>query len=313
MEEMEARMGRPMWRRSSGRRVVSEPSNITNEQMILLRIVVNLEETNIGIEIKPAAEEFMNVAIEYLRSALENASEEHKNRLSSQLNLANEEASRTEDQLSQMQERLRRIAGSRILDKDNILGDIMDLRHKLQDIRMERDSDDVIVEAITGRIAETRSRLEDQVARDDITLELQTMINRQAQNLINTKKMVEAGQAGPSELTEAEEKLVRAKIELAQRREEMSRTAGGDLIESLNRELADRSIKTAQNRANIEALSRQLAEAEEWLNKADDHELLSLKADIAKQNLREVLVWRDRISRRMRLIQPPAVSVLGGQ
>jgi hypothetical protein len=93
----------------------------------------------------------------------------------------------------------------------------------------------------------------------------------------------------------------------------MSKSAGGDLIESLNRELADRSIRTAQSQAKIDAFSRQLAEAEEWLNKVDDHELLSLKADITKQNLREAIVWRDRISRQMRLIQPPSVSVLGGE
>ena len=93
----------------------------------------------------------------------------------------------------------------------------------------------------------------------------------------------------------------------------MSRSAGGNLIESLNWKLADLSIKTAQHEAKIHALSRQLAEADEWLKKSDDHEILSLKADITKQNLLEGIVWRDRISRQTRLIQPPSISVHGGQ
>jgi len=312
MGEMEARMTRPMRRRSSGRRMVSEPSNITSEQMILLRIVVNLEEDNIGVEVKPAAEEFMNAVINNLSSALTRAFDEHRNRLGGRLQLADEEVSRTERQLNEMQQRLREIAGSRILDKDSILSNIMDMRNNLQNIEMEQDSDKVIVDAITNRIAETQAKLKEQTAKDDVTKELQAMIDRQTENLIEAKKLVEHGQAGPPTLREAEEKLARARIELAQRREQMSRSAGGALIESLNRKLADLSIKTAQNQAKIVALSRQLAEAEEWLNKADDHEILSLKANITKQNLREAIVWRDRISRQTRLIQPPSVTVLGG-
>ena len=211
-----------------------------------------------------------------------------------------------------MQEKLRIIAGSRILDKGNILGNIMDLRRVLQDIRMEQESDKVIVDAITNRIAETQDRLKDQATKDDITKELQQIIENQRQLLEDAKQKVEGGMSGREKLAEAEEKLARAKIELAQRREQMSRSAGGDLIESLNRKLADLSIKTSQHEAKIHALSRQLAEAEEWLNKADDHEILSLKADITKQNLREAIVWRDRISRKNRLIQPPSITILGG-
>ncbi len=312
MEEMDARMARPRPRRSSGRRIISEPLNITSEQMILLRIIVNLEEDNIGFTVEPAAEEFMKAVIGNLKDALSRAFNEHRNRLSERLQLSDEEVSRTEKELSIMQEKLRNIAGSRILDKNNILDNIMNLRHELQDIKMEQSSDQVIVEAITNRIAETQDKLKEQVANDEVTRQMQQIIDRQMKQVAATRQLVETGTASRETLAEAEEKLARAKIELAQRREQMSRTAGGDLIESLNRELANRSIQSAQNQAKIDALNRQLAEAEQSLNRADDYELLSLKADIAKQNLREAIVWRDRISRQMRLIQPPSVSVLGG-
>ena len=312
MEEMGPGMARPRPRRSSDRRMMSEPSNFTSEQMILLRIAVNLDEDNIGFTVKPAAEEFMNAVIDNLRTALARAFDEYRQRLSGRLQLADEEVSRTEQQLSDMQERLRNIAGSRILDKSNILNNIMDLRRELQDIKMEQDSEKVIVDAITKRIAETQVQLKEQVAKDEVTKEMQQIIENQRQQVEAAKQLVERGMAGRENLAEAENKLARARIELAQRREQMSKSAGGDLIESLNRELASRTIQSAQNQAKIDALNQQLAEAEELLNRADDYELLSLKADIAKQNLREAIVWRDRISRQGRLIQPPSVTVLGG-
>ncbi len=296
-----------------GRRITGESLSTTSEQTILLRLAINLHEDDIGEAVKPAAEEFMNALIKNLDVALKGAYEEHMQRLGSRLELAEEEAGRTERQLREMQNRLRNIAGSRILDRGSILNDIMIMRRDLQNIKMDQGSDQVIVNAITERIAETQAKLKEQVIKDDVTREMQQILERQMQQVATAKQLVERGMDDGRSLAEAEEKLSRARIELAQRREQMSRAAGGNLIESLNRELAERSVQAAQNRARMDSMSRQLAEAEEWLNKADDHELLSLKADIAKQNLREAIVWRDRISRQMRLIQPPAVSVLGGE
>jgi hypothetical protein len=57
----------------------------------------------------------------------------------------------------------------------------------------------------------------------------------------------------------------------------------------------------------------QIAEAEAFLAKADDYELLSLKAGIAKQSLEETLLWRARLGRNNRSIQPPDVTVIGAE
>jgi chromosome segregation ATPase len=255
----------------------------------------------------------MNAVIENLRAALRGAFDEYRNRVHGRLELAEEEASRTERELSDIQERLRKIADSHILDKDRILGDIMDLRRNLQNIKMNQESDRVIVESITKRIAETQARAKEQIANDTVLKEIQQIIERQQQQVTAAKLLADRGMAGEDKIVEAEQNLSRARIELAQRKEELSRSAGGNEIESLNRQLADRSIQESQNQARIAALNKQLAEQEDLLNKTDDYELLSLKTDIAKQNLQEALIWRDRISRQMRLIQPPMVSVLGGE
>ena len=304
---------RPKPARSTGRRMISEPLNITNEQMILLRIVVNLEEDNIGFTVEPAAQEFMKAIFTNLDVTLRDAYEEHIRRLRNRFELAQEEAARTESELREMQERLQTIAGSRILDRDRILGEIMDKRRNLQNLKMDKESDQVIVDAITQRIAESQKKLKEQIATDEVTKELQHIVELQMKDVQRENELVKNGNdAHKKELEEAERKLARARIELAQRRDELSKSAGGNLIESLNRELADRLVKAAQYQVNIESLNRQLSEAEELLNNTDDYELLTLKTEIARQNLREAIIWRDKISRKIRLLQPPAVSALGG-
>ncbi len=317
MQEMEGmenpyQTRRPVPARSTGRRMmIGEPLNVTYEQTILLRLAVNIDEGIVG-KCKPAAEEFMKAIITNLDETLRGAYNKHMQRLQQRLELAQEEASRTEHELQNMQKGLRNIAGSRILDKDRILGEIMDKRHNLQDTRMDMESDKVIIEEITKRIAETQTKLKEQITTDEVIKELQQLMESQMRQMEEAKLQVKNGVISPSDLAEAERKLARARIELAQRRGDLNRSSGGNLIESLNRELAERTMRAAQNEVKITGLTRQLAEAEELLNKTDDHELLILKAEIARQNLREALVWRDRISRKIRLIQPPAVSVLGG-
>ncbi len=312
MGKMEAPTARSRRPHSSDRRMIEEPLNITSEQMILLRLVVNLNEDDILIAVKPAAQEFMKAILTNLDLTLKGAYNKHIQRLQSRLELAQEEASRTENELREMQQRLRNIADSRIIDRDRILNEIMDKRHDLQDAKMDMESDQAIVEAITKQIAESQRKMKEQIATDEITKEMQQLIESQMRQVREVKLQVKNGVISPSDLEETERKLARARIDLARRRDELSIASGGNLIESFNRELAERSMRAAQNRVKIAGLTRQLAEAEELLNKTDDHELLTLKADIARQNLREALVWRDRISRKIRLLQPPAVSVLGG-
>jgi hypothetical protein len=83
-------------------------------------------------------------------------------------------------------------------------------------------------------------------------------------------------------------------------------------MESLNSALVNCSIKTTQNQAKLESLRQQFKEAHPSLARADAYELLSLKIDIAKQKLQEAILWRDGISRKVCIIQPPMVSVIGG-
>jgi len=117
--------------------------------------------------------------------------------------------------------------------------------------------------------------------------------------------------ASVAELQQVQEKLARARIELAKRQEELSKSAAGNAIDWLNRQIADMAMRSTQDEAQTAQLRNRIRDAMGRLADADRYELLSLKVDIARQNLRETIVWRDQLSRRVRLAQPPSVSVIG--
>ena len=149
--------------------------------------------------------------------------------------------------------------------------------------------------------------------KDPITLELQRIVDIQTNSLERIRALVKQKTASSAEVEDVLEKLAEARIELAKRREQISNSAGGNKLDRLNTELAEYSLNMAQNEVSTSDLKTQIAEAEAFLAKADDYELLSLKADIAKQNLEETLLWRARLGRNIRSIQPPDVTVIGAE
>ena len=294
---------------STSRRIVAAaPSASAAEQTYLFNLNIQIPEG-----VVPAAEEFMNALVTNLRNALTKAFDGHADRLNSQLQLAEEEASRAEDDLRQKQSQLREISGSRVLERNSILGEISNLHNNIQEIERRYATDQVTVDTTAKRIAELQARIQAEMEKDTITDELKRLLELQQVNASNVEKLSDSGRASTTELADAQEKLTRARIELAQRQEQLSKSKGGNQIESLNNTLTDLSMQVAQYKSQIGGYERQLAQAEALLARADDYEMLSLKADIAKQSLQEVLIWRDRLSRQIRMLQPPAVAVIGGQ
>ncbi len=286
----------------------SEQLSSAAEQTLLFWLSVKL-----GNDVKPAAEEFMDALVDSLRSTLVKVFEDYKLRFNKQLKLAEQEAASAETDLREKQKTLREISRSRVLDRDSILADIYRLRQNVQAAKMNQASNQVIIDATTKRIADIQDKIKTQLENDSITIELQSIVEMSGKLVIEAEKQVEAGTISSLQLDELKEKLARARIEIARRREQLSSSVGGNLIETLNKELADRSIQATQDEASIRSLEQQLVEAESLLAKADDYELLSLKSDIAKQNLQESILWRDRTSRQIRSLQSPMVSILGGE
>ncbi len=285
----------------------------TNEQTILFRLQVDLSQASTEEPIKPAAEEFMAALIENLRSALSGASEQYSAKLNKQLKLADKEAIRAEIELVERQAELRDISKSRDLSRTVILRDISSLRQELQTTIMKRASDESLYEATAKQIAEEQVRRKKLVENDPIAREFKSILDVHEKRLKDTQKLYEAGRASAAELEDIKEKIIRARIELAKRQEEVSNPPGGLAIDAMNEELAGLSTRIALARQEISALQEQLNEAQELLRKADDYELLSLKAGIARQSLEETLLWRARLGRNIRSIQPPEVTVIGAE
>lgn len=281
--------------------------------MFRLYVDLNKAEVITAKTIKSAAEEFMIALIANLRSALRGAFDEYRTKFNQQLDLASLEAARAESDLVQMQVELRKISDSRDLSRQSILSDVSSLRQKRQSAMMQMASDEALIEATISRITKEQNRRKELVENDPIAKEFKSIIDVHERRLKDTQKLYEAGRVPAADIQDIREKIIKARIELARRQEEVSNPPGSIVLSSLNDEVADLSIKVTIAQQEIGSLIDQLGEADGLLAKADRYELLSLKADIAKQSLEEALLWHARLGRNIRSIQPPDVTVIGAE
>ena len=293
------------------RRGISDTSILYRaEQTFIFRLSVSLPDE---VDVNPLAEQFMVALIANLEEALEKAFADSDSRLGKRLNATEVEARRAEEELLAMQSKLRDIAGGGNLSRNTVLAKISGINQNLQALKMQKASNDAMIKETSKRIAHTGQSVQEQLKADAITTELESIVKLNEEQLAAVQQKVKAGIASTAEIAQPSEKLARARIDLAMRRQELSKSAGGDLLASLNDELASLAFEATQCDAEMQSLQEQLRETEGLVTNADDYELLSLKADIVRHGLQESLLWRDQLGRRKNMLLPPVISVIGGE
>ena len=148
---------------------------------------------------------------------------------------------------------------------------------------------------------------------DPVTAELQQLVEMHASQLAAMERQLQAGKLAASELADIKEKLTRAKIELARRHEQLSKSAGGDQLTKYNNELADKTIEFAEKTAALRVLSEQLGRTEQQFVAATvlDPQVSRIRSATRAFEIADRRV--DELNTRSANLRPPVVSVLGAE
>ncbi len=286
--------------------VINAPSgHLFPEGVVIFRLKVELPEDYF----KQVAEEFMYALVENLRETISEACVDVRRRFGAQLNHANEEVERAEGRLAALQYELNEISGTCVIWRDIIQQELDDLRDEIETAELRQAEDRLAKEAIVEKISRTQALVEKRLDDDPITKELQATVEANAKQLA---EMEASGKFSFQDLQEFREDLIRARMELAERREQISNDAGARRVESLNEELQELLLRERKTEHYLVQLQQKRNKLTELMPKADRYELLEMKIDIARDSLEDAIRWRDELQRRFRMIQEPAVTIIGG-
>jgi len=176
----------------------------------------------------------------------------------------------------------------------NLVGQRSELTRRAQVLELDLAGLDARQAAIGAQTAGVRQRVNERLAQDPVIRELEKL-----------------SQIYSSASTEEKEKAIRAKIELANRREELSKQAGGGQLEESNKELSRMAIDKAEKEAQLKIVRKQLDEVQKQLVRALAFDPEAARLRMARESLdiaaRRVAELQMRISN----LQPPIVTVLG--
>lgn len=185
------------------------------------------------------------------------------------------------------------------------------MANQLKDIELNLAGQDARRRAIAEQIARTEVEANNRLSRDEVTKELESLVELSAQNLDNLRKAADAGRASTSELSQATESLTRARIELARRREELSKQAGGGQLDQLTNELSRMAIDRAEKEAQRAILEKQLAQVRQQLAQASAFDVEATRLRVDREAL-DILARRVAdLQTRIANLERPMVTTIG--
>jgi len=195
---------------------------------------------------------------------------------------------------------------------DMLMSEKYDLLREKQDLEREIARLKARPPAIDEQIKRTTQDIREKINDDPIGNELNHILELQRQQLEAVKRLVDDGRSSAVELANAEEKLARTRIEIAQRRELLSRSAGGDQLVKFSNELATLTVDLAEKEAMLKVINDQLGQTEQQLMVATISDLQVTRIRQATQILEDADRRVNELNSRMADLQSPTVSVIGG-
>jgi len=182
-----------------------------------------------------------------------------------------------------------------------------------QDVEMDIARIQSRIPAIEEQIVIINRGIDQKVNNDQVNMELRKILAYQMKNLEKVKKLIDGGTVSNSELADAEEKLARAKIELARRREQIGASAGADQLAKFSNEMATLAIDLAEKKAVLKNIDERLNRIEQQLTAS---EILDPQVSQIRLAAKALEIVNRRVNELNALalnVQPPSVSMLGAE
>lgn len=292
--------------------------HLQDSGMALVELGITVVE---GAGEKATPDRILKAACDRLAQALRQIHEANITHLHQQLDQANGEFERAQAQMSRLQARRRQLleqAGRANLSTDSVTGDLYDLEEKRRDVDMQLNSQQVRRGALEQRIAEIAEGLEARTANDDVLRELEYVVQLRERALRAMEDMRAAKKGIVEEshfpVTDLQEQLAKAKIELHQARKKIARQVGGDTLAEYSEELARVSIEAVELEARNKYLKTRLDQmrAAGLLELADEFDKLTgIEIPMAEDALTQVIDDRLALERRLRMATAPSLTVIG--
>lgn len=228
--------------------------------------------------IDPHADEFIDGVVESLRKQIHSWLTESGGVVDAEREMQDtaNRVDKTRNELRRLEDQVREATGRIDATTEQVRAAAPKLEEERQALKLAVVGKQARLDAITQTIARLSKAAEQRAKDDAVAVELEKVVNAREVAYQRIKDLYGAGQAGMSELVQAEVPIAEARAKLLERRDAVAQNSGGELLSVLNRELAMVSIDVAEARAKLAALEEQLQRFDGVRDELDGAEQLRL-------------------------------------
>lgn len=190
-----------------------------------------------------------------------------------------------------------------------------DLARKKANFELEIAEQEAFRLAIIKQIAKVSDDMERKMAMDDITDQLHEILQMRSESLRRAKSWGDAAAANAAindaVINQAKIDLAKAKIDLARRRQEVGKEAGGNKINELNDRLGDIAVDVSVKKAMYAVVIKQLNEVDAKLEVINKYASKRDKIEAAKKALKNAEYKVNALESQIANLKPPIVTVIG--
>jgi chromosome segregation ATPase len=223
--------------------------------------------------------------------------------------MAARRAAQAQDRLAQLRSQLRSITHRVDVSPETLRAAITRLEDERDKLALDSESMTVRKKAIQDTIAEITVKGADEMKKDRIAVELDKLIQSREVDLKRMQQLAAERNVSQAELEASQARLAEARVRLWERQEVVNKSAGGDLLGDLNKELAMLSINSAESQHRLERLQKAVDDYSKAVDLIDELENAQAARQAAQQSALETENRVAEHQRTLRQLQPPTVNL----
>ncbi len=277
------------------------PKMVGNLQTIRIKLSVRL-----GKDLKPAAEEFIDVYVKKLKAEMEKQYKSEMGIFYKRHQQHTIIVSDAEMELKRYLDRQNELSGRMPLDKESVLRQRMEHERAAREVGLRQAILEKRAKELSHHLQTTQAEIESRINNDDVLRELRRLVEQQESEFAKIVQAQKAGRVTDRDVGQIREELIRTQIELAQRQEELRNEAGREELAEIERQFRETTMQLEELRIEETIL---MGTDPGSLSKSAEYEILQVKIDAARENLHDAIREQKRHGRQINLIQAPEVKI----
>jgi len=218
-------------------------------------------------------------------------------------------AAEAQDRLTKLRRMLRDITHRVDVSPETLRGAITRLEDERDKLALDTESMVYRKKAIEDAIAEITAKSAEAMKKDRVAVELDKLIQSREVELKRMQQLAAEKNVSQADVEATEARVGEARVRLWERQEVVNRTAGGDVLADLNKELAMLSINSFESEHRLQRLKIAVADYSKAVDQIDELENAQAAKAAAQQAALEAENHMAEHLRSLRQLQPPTINL----